>query len=123
MNMFNRDPRSVELYKVISKLDLENGDIFEFKDGGEGDNGEHFMELLDMYFEEKDGPAECYEIGEDFIEFNLLDDGTHSASVERAAQSFLEEAGRVLLRVDGNHDTTRVRYIFTPGLEFEEAEE
>lgn len=45
-------PKSVELYKKLDKLDFENGDVFCFKSGGDGDNGEHLMYLLDMIFEE-----------------------------------------------------------------------
>lgn len=45
------DPRSVELYRAIAQLDFEHGgDRFCFKSGGDGDNGEHLMYLLDMYF-------------------------------------------------------------------------
>ena len=44
------DPRSVALYKSIEALDFEQGDYFGFKSGGDGDNGEHLMYLLDMHF-------------------------------------------------------------------------
>ena len=43
--------KSVELYKRIEKLDFEQGDVFGFKSGGDGDNGEHLMYLLDQIFE------------------------------------------------------------------------
>lgn len=42
--------KSKKLYDFISKLDFENGDYFCFKDGGDGDNGEFLMDLLDCYF-------------------------------------------------------------------------
>lgn len=48
------DPRSKELYASIAKLDFEQGDVFCFKSGGDGDNGEHLMFLLDMHFAELD---------------------------------------------------------------------
>ena len=49
------DPRSLNLYKAIAKLDWEEGsDAFCFKSGGDGDNGEHLMYLLDLYFEDED---------------------------------------------------------------------
>lgn len=51
------DPRSEALYKSIAELDFEYGDIFCFKSGGDGDNGEHLMYLLDIYFEREDGRA------------------------------------------------------------------
>lgn len=45
------DPRSVALYRAISDLDFtEGGDRFCFKSGGDGDNGEHLMYLLDIHF-------------------------------------------------------------------------
>lgn len=47
------DPRSESLYKAIADLDFkECGDSFGFKCGGDGDNGENLMYLLDVYFEE-----------------------------------------------------------------------
>jgi hypothetical protein len=49
------DPRSTALYKGIADIDFkEGGDYFCFKSGGDGDNGEHLMYLLDIYFERKD---------------------------------------------------------------------
>jgi len=51
--------KSKEIYDFISELDFKNGDIFSFKSGGDGDNGEFLMDLLDEYFalkqEEKNG--------------------------------------------------------------------
>ena len=49
------DPRSVEIYESISKIDYEEGnDEFCFKSGGDGDNGETLMYLLDIHFERLD---------------------------------------------------------------------
>lgn len=49
------DPRSVLLYEFISELDFnEANDSFGFKSGGDGDNGEHLMYLMDCYFAAKD---------------------------------------------------------------------
>lgn len=45
--------KSKEIYDFISKLDLEHGDMFCFKSGGDGDNGECLMDLLDIYFLDK----------------------------------------------------------------------
>jgi len=45
---------SVALYRRIEALDFENGDRFCFKSGGDGDNGEHLMYLLDILFDEDD---------------------------------------------------------------------
>ena len=42
--------KSKEIYDFISELDFQNGDIFCFKSGGDGDNGELLMDLLDCYF-------------------------------------------------------------------------
>jgi hypothetical protein len=48
-------PKSEALYKDIESLDWEYGDdYFCFKSGGDGDNGEHLMYLLDIIFETKD---------------------------------------------------------------------
>lgn len=49
------NPKSVELYKFISVLDFENGDYFCFKSGGDADNGEFLMDLLDCYFGSRNG--------------------------------------------------------------------
>ena len=46
------DPKSKELVKSIAYLDYKYGnDFFNFKIGGDGDNGEHLMYLLDIYYE------------------------------------------------------------------------
>ena len=44
------NPKSKEIYDFISEVDFANGDAFCFKCGGDGDNGEMFMTLLDEYF-------------------------------------------------------------------------
>lgn len=47
-------PESEELARELAEIDLEQGcDYFCFKFGGDGDNGEHLMYLLDIYFERK----------------------------------------------------------------------
>jgi hypothetical protein len=49
------DKRSISIYKYIEDLDFKKGgDTFGFKSGGDGDNGEHLMYLLDMYFADED---------------------------------------------------------------------
>jgi hypothetical protein len=49
------DPRSVAIYKSVAALDFAEGsDSFCFKSGGDGDNGEHLMYLLDLHFEDED---------------------------------------------------------------------
>jgi len=53
-------PDGEALYKAIAELDMKyGGDRFGFKSGGDGDNGEHLMYLLDIYFDKKD--KEFYE--------------------------------------------------------------
>jgi hypothetical protein len=49
-------PNSEALMNRIKDLDWEllNGH-FDFKTGGDGDNGETLMYLLDIFFEERDG--------------------------------------------------------------------
>jgi hypothetical protein len=45
-------PKSEEIYKALDYLDFNfGGDFFCFTAGGDGDNGEHIMYLLDIYFE------------------------------------------------------------------------
>lgn len=51
----DHDPRSVDLFKFIETLDFEQcSDSFGFKSGGDGDNGETLMFLMDCYFAAKD---------------------------------------------------------------------
>lgn len=48
-------PKSVELFKALSRIDIAyGGDYFCWKSGGDGDNGEHLMYELDIYFETLD---------------------------------------------------------------------
>lgn len=49
------DPRSEEVYGFISEYDWKFGDdSLSLKAGGDGDNGESLMYLLDEYFAAKD---------------------------------------------------------------------
>lgn len=48
-------PEAIKVAKAIADLDWSFGsDWFCFKFGGDGDNGEHLLYLLDIYFEAKD---------------------------------------------------------------------
>jgi hypothetical protein len=51
-NLVNsHDDRSITIYKELEWLDRTyGGDYFQFKSGGDGDNGERLMYLLDLYF-------------------------------------------------------------------------
>jgi hypothetical protein len=52
------DPRSEEIYKSIAQIDFDlNHDGFCFKSGGDGDNGEDLMYLLDEHFQRQDEQA------------------------------------------------------------------
>jgi len=56
------DSRTIKLYEFISQLDFnEAGDAFGFTSGGDGDNGEHLMYLIDCYFADKDESNGTYE--------------------------------------------------------------
>lgn len=45
------DKRSIELYKSIAEIDYKYcGDSFQFSSGGDGDNGETLMYILDVHF-------------------------------------------------------------------------
>ena len=47
----DHDPRSEEIYKFIADVDFKHcGDSFCFKSGGDGDNGETLMFILDCWF-------------------------------------------------------------------------
>lgn len=52
------DPRSEKIARGIAAIDFaECDDSFNFKFGGDGDNGETLMYLLDVYFERQDAEA------------------------------------------------------------------
>lgn len=56
------DPRSKAMYESIAQIDKELGnDFFWFTCGGDGDNGEHLIYLLDIYFEQQDGANHAIE--------------------------------------------------------------
>lgn len=45
------NPQSIALARDLARIDWERGgDYFQFKFGGDGDNGEHLTYLLDVYF-------------------------------------------------------------------------
>lgn len=47
----DHNPKSIELYRFIEKMDLEYGrDSLCFKSGGDGDNGEALLAYLDEWF-------------------------------------------------------------------------
>lgn len=49
------DVRSEHLFDFIKGYDFAyGGDFFCFKKGGDGDNGEHLMYILDEYYANKD---------------------------------------------------------------------
>ena len=48
-------PKSINIYEAIALLDFKHGnDSFSFSSGGDGDNGEHLMYLLDIHYENID---------------------------------------------------------------------
>lgn len=48
-------PESVKTINALGQLDFYlGGDLLCVKTGGDGDNGEHMMYLLDIYFEARD---------------------------------------------------------------------
>ena len=51
----DHNPQSEEIVRAVADLDFKyGGDLFCFKVGGDGDNGEHLMYLLDIYFEQRE---------------------------------------------------------------------
>ncbi|QOS99984.1 hypothetical protein JNUCC42_04305 [Brevibacterium sp. JNUCC-42] len=55
-------PKSIKLYRHIDKVDFEHGDYFYWKSGGDGDNGEQLMYLMDSFFELEDKRKEQEEL-------------------------------------------------------------
>lgn len=54
-NGIEHHPESIKTIKALSELDFYLGnDSLGVKTGGDGDNGEYMMYLLDIYFEAKD---------------------------------------------------------------------
>jgi len=54
-NGIDHHPESERMYKRLAEIDFHFGDdYFCFKSGGDGDNGEVLMYLLDILFEERD---------------------------------------------------------------------
>lgn len=54
-NGIPHDPRSEEIYGILAEADIRFGDgYFEWSSGGDGDNGEVLMFMLDSYFFDKD---------------------------------------------------------------------
>lgn len=48
-------PQSVALFTFLRQIDLlYGGDYFKWKVGGDGDNGEHMLYEMDIYFETLD---------------------------------------------------------------------
>lgn len=48
-------PKSIEMFNALAAIDFEyGGDFFCWKSGGDGDNGEHLMYEMDIYFERRD---------------------------------------------------------------------
>lgn len=54
----DHDPRSEKIFRFIEEADIQNGDVFYFKSGGDGDNGEMLMDLLDAYWKSVDAGDE-----------------------------------------------------------------
>ena len=49
------DARTVRMFRVMEALDFGNGDGLMLSSGGDGDNGEMLMDLMDTYFKMQDG--------------------------------------------------------------------
>jgi len=117
----SHDARSIEIYESIAKLDFENGDELELQSGGEGDNGERLLDLLDMHFQALDGPIVADEICDNFIAFRYVN-GEVVPGIYREAERFMQVSGRTQTSVEGNEDDEYIRFFFTPEMTMEEAE-
>lgn len=50
-------PKSIALFKALEDIDWKHGgDYFCWKSGSAGDNGEHLMYAMDIYFETLESP-------------------------------------------------------------------
>lgn len=55
MEGMDHHPKSKEIYTTLEKLDFAlGGDSMTLASGGDGDNGENIMYLLDVHFEAED---------------------------------------------------------------------
>lgn len=65
-------PESEKLFEFIEKHDLrDNDDYFCWKSGGDGDNGEFLMYLMDAYFELKELESEPKPFNPVLLNFDL----------------------------------------------------
>ena len=53
-NGFNHHPLSEELMKHCQDVDNAHDDYFDWRTGGDGDNGEVMLHLMDTWFEKRD---------------------------------------------------------------------
>jgi len=54
-NGVKHHPKSIELAEMIAEIDFHLcSDSFDLKFGGDGDNGENLLYILDIYFDWKD---------------------------------------------------------------------
>jgi hypothetical protein len=52
-------PKSIELMEFLKEVDwVAYGGYFDWRTGGDGDNGETLMYQMDAFFESKDGESE-----------------------------------------------------------------
>lgn len=84
----DHDPRSIEIFKAIAKIDLEVGsDYFCWKYGGDGDNGEHLMFELDIYFASKSPPPDDDRVLYEVTEVDALRDEIAALKTTIAAKN------------------------------------
>ena len=59
-NGMPHDPRSVAIFKGIARVDAEQcSNSFDWRYGGDGDNGEELMFALDVHFADADAQTEA----------------------------------------------------------------
>ncbi len=56
-------PMSLKLMKHMAAVDFENGDSLDLSYGGDGDNGETMMFLMDSFFEQHDAEESAEDDG------------------------------------------------------------
>lgn len=71
LNGTDHHPKSKIIFNAIKDNDWKYGnDYFCWKYGGDGDNGEHLMYLLDIYFETEDRKMTMPELITDILNEN-----------------------------------------------------
>ena len=111
-NGIEHHPESKELFKSLAEIDMKYGnDYFCWKSGGEGDNGEHLMYEMDIYFEQKDkiyklkdviSEYTSQEVGGDWTEDLTHENGNYENTCSNFGKNFIGHKRRVICKARDN---------------------